>query len=428
MKKKLALLLALLFFITGCSITGDKEGNDKELKNVTDIQYIKYDGSMYDSTLVKASEGLHFVDLVNGVKVYVCNQPGCQHIRGETSNCLAFPNKNRGDTSFRYAFVYENHLYYFSNTYEGKIRLNRSKLDGSNSTIIYEHDSTRESYRREIYFVDAIRVENKLYYWTKEEKTSMADDGWLTTDAVILELFEANLDTGKHRKLLDTGESFDVKIRGFYYSDQVLYSQLWKQNISWDDTPYAEPSRQVDAWTELSYEEINEMLGASSNVSIYHLTSEEHQLKDIGNMYLLGAAKDRLFFWYSEGELKTFDNKMENEELAFSCELDDEIGYQLYNIGDKILLRYFENYVTPEFYYYWDTEKEEFIDLGYREDYGLYIINYSNNKLWIALTPRKQLSYSSEWNYILADREDFFLGKLNYIKIKDHLTDIDNDQ
>ncbi len=151
-------------------------------------------------------------------------------------------------------------------------------------------------------------------------------------------------------------------------------------------------------------------------------------MKDIGNMYLLGAAKDRLFFWYSEGELKTFDNKMENEELAFSCELDDEIGYQLYNIGDKILLRYFENYVTPEFYYYWDTEKEEFIDLGYREDYGLYIINYSNNKLWIALTPRKQLSYSSEWNYILADREDFFLGKLNYIKIKDHLTDIDNDQ
>jgi len=37
----------------------------------------------------------------------------------------------------------------------------------------------------------------------------------------------------------------------------------------------------------------------------------------------------------------------------------------------------------------------------------------------------KQSSSSSEWHYILADKEDFFKGKLNYIKIEDHLTDID---
>ena len=422
MKKRLALLLALLFFIAGCSITGDKKASDKDQKDITDIQYISRHRSMYNSTLVESSDGLHFVDLVNGVKVYACNQPGCQHTGGEDSNCLAFPNKKRGDHSFTHPFVYKNQLYYFSETYEGKIRLNRSELDGSNYTIVYEQDLDRVDFEQDIYIlVDAIRVENKLYYWIKETKTSMTDDGWQKTDAAILELFEGDLDTGKCRKLIDTGEYFDVEIKGFYYSDQVLYSQLWKQNKSWDDTPYAEPSKQVDALRELSYEEINEMLAASSNVSIYHLDSEEHQLKEVGNMLLAGAVKDRLFFWYSEGELKTLDNSMENEESVFTC----EESLQLYNIGDKILLRYFDSQVTFELVYYWDTEEEEFIDLGYREDYSLLILDYSKDKLWIALTPMKQSSSSSEWHYILADKEDFFKGKLNYIKIEDHLTDID---
>src|SRR5690554_944492 len=361
MKKQLALLLALLFFLSGCSIIERGKGaNDKGLKDTTDIQYISSDSSMYNSTLVESSDGLLFVDLVNGVKVYACNQPGCQHTGGEDSNCLAFPNKKRGDHSFTHPFVYKNQLYYFSETYEGKIRLNRSELDGSNYTIVYEQDLDRVDFEQDIYIlVDAIRVENKLYYWIKETKTSMTDDGWQKTDAAILELFEGDLDTGKCRKLIDTGEYFDVEIKGFYYSDQVLYSQLWKQNKSWDDTSYAEPSKQVDAWRELSYEGINEMLAASSNVSIYHLDSEEHQLKDVGNMLLAGAVKDRLFFWYSEGELKTLDNSMENEESVFTC----EESLQLYNIGDKILLRYFDSQVTFELVYYWDTEEEEFIDL-----------------------------------------------------------------
>jgi hypothetical protein len=424
MKKKLALLLALLFFLSGCSIIERGKGaNDKGLKDTTDIQYISSYSSMYDSTLVKKSNGgLLFVDLVNGVKVYACNQPGCQHTGGEDSNCLAFPNKKRGDHSFTHPFVYKNQLYYFSETYEGKIRLNRSELDGSNYTIVYEQDLDRVDFEQDIYIlVDAIRVENKLYYWIKETKTSMTDDGWQKTDAAILELFEGDLDTGKCRKLIDTGEYFDVKLNGFYYSDQVLYSQLWKQNKSWDDTPYAEPSKQVDAWRELSYEGINEMLAASSNVSIYHLDSEEHQLKEVGNMFLLGVVKDRLFFWYSEGVLKTFDSNMENEQLVFTCETD----IQLYNIGDKILLKYFDIHLNTGLYYRWDTEEEEFIDLGYREDYSLLILDYSKDKLWIALTPMKQSSSSSEWHYILADKEDFFKGKLNYIKIEDHLTDID---
>ena len=419
MKKRLALLLALLFFIAGCSITGDKKASGKDQKDITDIQYISRNRSMYNSTLVESSDGLHFVDLVNDIKVYACNQPGCQHIEG--SNCLAFPNKNRGDFGFfDYPFVYENLLYYFSETYEGKIRLNRSELDGSNYTIVYEQDLDRVNFKSGVLTRDIIRVENKIYYWIEETKTSMTDDGWIKTDAAILELFEGDLDTGKCRKLIDTGEYFDVKLNGFYYSDQVLYSQLWKQNKSWDDTPYAEPSKQVNAWGELSYEEINEMLAASSNVSIYHLDSEEHQLKDVGNMFLAGAVKDRLFFWY-EGELKTLDNSMENEESVFTCETD----IQLYNIGDKILLKYFDIHLNTGLYYRWDTEEEEFIDLGYREDYSLLILDYSKDKLWIALTPMKQSSSSSEWHYILADKEDFFKGKLNYIKIEDHLTDID---
>ena len=420
MKKRLALLLALLFFIAGCSITGDKKASGKDQKDITDIQYISRNRSMYNSTLVESSDGLHFVDLVNDIKVYACNQPGCQHIEG--SNCLAFPNKNRGDFGFfDYPFVYENLLYYFSETYEGKIRLNRSELDGSNYTIVYEQDLDRVNFKSGVLTRDIIRVENKIYYWIEETKTSMTDDGWIKTDAAILELFEGDLDTGKCRKLIDTGEYFDVKLNGFYYSDQVLYSQLWKQNKSWDDTPYAEPSKQVDAWGELSYEEINEMLAASSNVCIYHLDSEEHQLKDVGNMFLLGVVKDRLFFWYSEGVLKTFDSNMENEQLVFTCETD----IQLYNIGDKILLKYFDIHLNTGLYYRWDTEEEEFIDLGYREDYSLLIEDYSKDKLWIALTPMKQSSSSSEWHYILADKEDFFKGKLNYIKIEDHLTDID---
>jgi hypothetical protein len=420
MKKRLALLLALLFFIAGCSITGDKKASGKDQKDITDIQYISRNRSMYNSTLVESSDGLHFVDLVNDIKVYACNQPGCQHIEG--SNCLAFPNKNRGDFGFfDYPFVYENLLYYFSETYEGKIRLNRSELDGSNYTIVYEQDLDRVNFKSGVLTRDIIRVENKIYYWIEETKTSMTDDGWIKTDAAILELFEGDLDTGKCRKLIDTGEYFDVKLNGFYYSDQVLYSQLWKQNKSWDDTPYAEPSKQVDAWRELSYEGINEMLAASSNVSIYHLDSEEHQLKEVGNMFLLGVVKDRLFFWYSEGVLKTFDSNMENEQLVFTCETD----IQLYNIGDKILLKYFDIHLNTGLYYRWDTEEEEFIDLGYREDYSLLILDYSKDKLWIALTPMKQSSSSSEWHYILADKEDFFKGKLNYIKIEDHLTDID---
>ena len=420
MKKRLALLLALLFFIAGCSITGDKKASGKDQKDITDIQYISRNRSMYNSTLVESSDGLHFVDLVNDIKVYACNQPGCQHIEG--SNCLAFPNKNRGDFGFfDYPFVYENLLYYFSETYEGKIRLNRSELDGSNYTIVYEQDLDRVNFKSGVLTRDIIRVENKIYYWIEETKTSMTDDGWIKTDAAILELFEGDLDTGKCRKLIDTGEYFDVKLNGFYYSDQVLYSQLWKQNKSWDDTPYAEPSKQVNAWGELSYEEINEMLAASSNVCIYHLDSEEHQLKDVGNMFLLGVVKDRLFFWYSEGVLKTFDSNMENEEPVFTCETD----IQLYNIGDKILLKYFDIHLNTGLYYRWDTEEEEFIDLGYREDYSLLILDYSKDKLWIALTPMKQSSSSSEWHYILADKEDFFKGKLNYIKIEDHLTDID---
>ena len=420
MKKRLALLLALLFFIAGCSITGDKKASGKDQKDITDIQYISRNRSMYNSTLVESSDGLHFVDLVNDIKVYACNQPGCQHIEG--SNCLAFPNKNRGDFGFfDYPFVYENLLYYFSETYEGKIRLNRSELDGSNYTIVYEQDLDRVNFKSGVLTRDIIRVENKIYYWIEETKTSMTDDGWIKTDAAILELFEGDLDTGKCRKLIDTGEYFDVKLNGFYYSDQVLYSQLWKQNNSWDDTPYAEPSKQVNAWGELSYEEINEMLAASSNVSIYHLDSEEHQLKEVGNMFLLGVVKDRLFFWYSEGVLKTFDSNMENEQLVFTCETD----IQLYNIGDKILLKYFDIHLNTGLYYRWDTEEEEFIDLGYREDYSLLILDYSKDKLWIALTPMKQSSSSSEWHYILADKEDFFKGKLNYIKIEDHLTDID---
>jgi|GEM_PF-2667511 hypothetical protein len=420
MKKRLALLLALLFFIAGCSITGDKKASGKDQKDITDIQYISRNRSMYNSTLVESSDGLHFVDLVNDIKVYACNQPGCQHIEG--SNCLAFPNKNRGDFGFfDYPFVYENLLYYFSETYEGKIRLNRSELDGSNYTIVYEQDLDRVNFKSGVLTRDIIRVENKIYYWIEETKTSMTDDGWIKTDAAILELFEGDLDTGKCRKLIDTGEYFDVKLNGFYYSDQVLYSQLWKQNNSWDDTPYAEPSKQVNAWGELSYEEINEMLAASSNVSIYHLDSEEHQLKDVGNMFLLGVVKDRLFFLHSEGVLKTFDSNMENEEPVFTCETD----IQLYNIGDKILLKYFDIHLNTGLYYRWDTEEEEFIDLGYREDYSLLILDYSKDKLWIALTPMKQSSSSSEWHYILADKEDFFKGKLNYIKIEDHLTDID---
>src|SRR5690554_7639145 len=80
------------------------------------------------------------------------------------------------------------------------------------------------------------------------------------------------------------------------------------------------------------------MLGASTNVSIFNLASEEHQLKEVGNMFLLGVVKDRLFFWYSEGVLKTLDNSMENEESVFTC----EESLQLYNIGDKILLKYFD--------------------------------------------------------------------------------------
>lgn len=325
---------------------------------------------------------------------------------GEDSSCLAFPNKKRGDHSFTHPFVYKKQLYYFSKTYDGRIRLNRSELDGSNYTIVYEQDSDRVDFDQEIYHLHVIRVENKLYYWIKETKTSTTDDGWLETDAAILELFEADLDTGKHRKLVDTGESFDVAIMGmgFYYSDQVLYSQVWKQNISWDDTPYAEPSKRFGIWTELSIEKIKEMLGASTDVSIFNLASEEHQVKDVGNMLLLGAVKDRLFFWYSEGVLKTFDSNMENEEPVFTCEEE----FQLYNIGDRILLRHFDSQATFESLYYWDTEEEVFKDLGYREDYGLVILDHSNDKLWIALTPRNQSSSSSEWHYILADKEDFF--------------------
>src|SRR5690554_2471177 len=257
MKKQLALLLALLFFLSGCSIIERGKGaNDKGLKDTTDIQYISSYSSMYDSTLVKKSNGgLLFVDLVNGVKVYACNQPGCQHTGGEDSNCLAFPNKNRGDFGFfDYPFVYKNQLYYFSETYEVTIRLNRSELDGSNYTIVYEQDLDRVNFKSGVLTRDIIRVENKIYYWIEETKTSITDDGWIKTDAAILELFEGDLDTGKCRKLIDTGEYFDVKLNGFYYSDQVLYSQLWKQNNSWDDTPYAEPSKQVNAWGELSYE------------------------------------------------------------------------------------------------------------------------------------------------------------------------------
>ncbi|MFY9519370.1 MAG: hypothetical protein WAP99_00225 [Caldicoprobacterales bacterium] len=83
MKKKLALLLALLFFLSGCSIIERGKGaNDKGLKDTTDIQYISSNSSMYNSTLVESSDGLLFVDLVNGVKVYACNQPGCQHTGG----------------------------------------------------------------------------------------------------------------------------------------------------------------------------------------------------------------------------------------------------------------------------------------------------------------------------------------------------------
>ena len=169
MKKKLALLLALLFFLSGCSIIERGKGaNDKGLKDTTDIQYISSNSSMYNSTLVESSDGLLFVDLVNGVKVYACNQPGCQHTGGEDSNCLAFPNKKRGDHSFTHPFVYKNQLYYFSETYEGKIRLNRSELDGSNYTIVYEQDLDRVDFEQDIYIlVDAIRVENKLYYLIK---------------------------------------------------------------------------------------------------------------------------------------------------------------------------------------------------------------------------------------------------------------------
>ncbi len=406
--KTIKVIMILTCLLIGCSPNKETDGS-----NTNDIQYIENTGSITDTAFVSTLDGgISYMNFENGTKVYACNQLDCTH--QVDSDCLAFGDEEKGESSFVYPFLYNDKLYYFDERCE-EILLTTSLPDGSEKEVIAEQEI-------ELAGVDVLRVGSKLYYWGKVEEKEITNEGInIDTLSVESEIYEADIETGDIRQLSSFGTHYDSSALDLFYSDGYIYFTHSIQQTSWKDTPYADPQNRLAVFDELSIDEYMKMLDIKGMIGRINIDSGELEQGPVNSSAydnIIGVTEEKIFLvTENEEELICYDKNWENKTILYPTKMmENASGYTCEFVDGQIIISVYESFEKPGEYYIWEDEQNEFRNLEYNLDYDLGILASSENKLLIARAPLKAFSESDEWDYILADKESFFQGELVYIE------------
>ena len=412
MKYKYSCILIFLM----CILIGCSDYKTTEELNPDDLQYINNHYSMTDSAFISSMDGIHYKDFMNGTRIYACSQLDCTHM--SNSGCMAYPDVKKNEGLFSFPFIYNTKLYYFDTRSDNNILLIRSQLDGSNKEALGEQKlSSLEGN-------EVLRVGSKLYYWGNWKETDLTEDGYVDLLSVDYEIFEADLETGKIRQLTSFGTYYNYNVNSLIYSDGCLYFSFKVQKRSWTDTPYANPEDRLDVVLNSSPEEVIKLIDMQSMIGRIHISTGDQIINQVDFYHnIVAVTKDRIFI-QTEDELLSYDKNWENETIEYVTDKEKEdSGFIVHVLDDQIVLKAWDGFEKPRKYFIWDSAKNKLVDLEFVLDYGISFIDYSKNKLLIAKTPLKASSRSDEWSYVLADKEKFLKGELQYTDVEVNIND-----
>jgi hypothetical protein len=307
--------------------------SESETSNSVYVNYEAFpyaiNGFLYDDNLLV--NGLQITNVDTGDVHVICNVPGCLH---RTSDAECMNNRYMIDNDFSAA--YQDHVVFVGLDKQGNLSSSSMyyvNSDGSalKTLISWKGYDTIHCSRK-------VLVDNHLFFTVSLEKSSINEDGYVTTDEVVVHLYDVDMEAGSIQLLYESDAAYNANIfQGGLYSDGLLCMEYEIQTLSFEEMGISE-QEYYEHYDEY-FDDRVELQGLKVIVVIYDLNTGKYEELDFlydGKEIAVDGFMDRKLFSYTDThKVLCYDLDTKN----FSYWREDLSVNSLYQSTDFILIK-----------------------------------------------------------------------------------------
>lgn len=338
--KNIFLLLFCIFitlFLSGCrmisSDTPTPSPSESETSNSVNVNYDAYpfatNGFLYNENLLV--NGLQITNVDTGDVHVICNVPGCLH-RTSDGECM----NNRYMIQNDFSAAYQEHVVFAGLDKRGDLSTYSMYYVSSDGSAL----KTLISWKGydTIYCSRKVLVDNHLFFTVSLEKSSINEDGHVTTDEAVVHLYDVDMEAGSIQLLYESDAAYNANIfQGGLYSDGLLCMEYELQTRSFEEMGISE-QEYYEHYDEY-FDDRVELQGLKVIAVIYDLNTgrcEEHDFLYDGKEIGVDGFMDRKLFSYTDTH-KVLCYDLDTKEFSFWRE-DLSVNI-LYQSADFLLIR-----------------------------------------------------------------------------------------
>lgn len=339
-KAKNIFLLSFYIFVTlslsGCrmisSDTPAPSSSESEASNSVNVNYDAYpfvtNGFLYNENLLV--NGLQITNVDTGDVHVICNVPGCLH-RTSDGECM----NNRYMIQNDFSAAYQEHVVFAGLDKKGDLStysMYYVSFDGSalKTLISWKGYDT-------IYCSRKVLVDNHLFFTISLEKSSINEDGYVTTDEAVVHLYDVDMEAGSIQLLYESDTAYGATIfQGGLYSDGLLCMEYELQTRSFEEMGISE-QEYYEHYDEY-FDDRVELQCLKDIAVIYDLNTgacEELDFLYNGKEICVDGFMDRKLFSYTD-TYKVLCYDLDTKEFSFWRE-DLKVN-SLYQSSDFLLI------------------------------------------------------------------------------------------